>query len=237
MASRDDRESRSSSPINSKSVHYSGLKSVADVGENERHFKRSRENELSTSNKTSNGNEATVYRDKSGRKTDVVNDHKKAEAADVSKRLKIDDAQYEWGKGSVQKKEMEANAEEMRILASEPFARKVDDPRLEASRKAELRNGDPMARYIEKQRHKESRSSTSDRRSESGSLIKSSFACSGKKPVYDGPRPAPNRMGIIPGYRWDAIDRGNGYEKRIMTKINDKASTRDDEYKWSVSDL
>ena len=47
----------------------------------------------------------------------------------------------------------------------------------------------------------------------------------------------PTRFGILPGYRWDAVDRGNGFENRLLTKMNDRASLKEDEYKWSVSDL
>ena len=45
------------------------------------------------------------------------------------------------------------------------------------------------------------------------------------------------RFHIFPGYRWDGIDRGNKYEHKILTKSNDRTALKEDEYRWSVSDM
>lgn len=63
------------------------------------------------------------------------------------------EAQYEWGRGKVQKEEAKQWKEEMDNIAAEPFARGVDDARLEAARKAEIRPDDPMAAYVTKVMH------------------------------------------------------------------------------------
>jgi pre-mRNA-splicing factor CWC26 len=57
------------------------------------------------------------------------------------------------------------------------------------------------------------------------------------RPVYRGPAAPPNRFGIRPGYRWDAIDRGNGFERDLLKKVSDRGSLKEDEYRWSVSDM
>ena len=57
------------------------------------------------------------------------------------------------------------------------------------------------------------------------------------KPIYQGPPPPPNRFGILPGYRWDGVDRSNGYEKKFFERINAKKALQEESYKWSVEDL
>ena len=39
-----------------------------------------------------------------------------------------------------------------------------------------------------------------------------------------------NRYGIKPGYMWDGVDRGNGYEKRFLAKMNEAEYGEDDKY-------
>jgi pre-mRNA-splicing factor CWC26 len=209
--------------------HSTGLQSAREFGENERKLKRIRDAEMMAIDEKQSGKDAqTVYRNKSGEKIDAMTEFMKKQSIDFAKKHKIEEAQYEWGKGSVQKKEIEDAAKEMALLANEPFARTADDPRREASLKEQIRDGDPMASYFSRQREKVSAIA------ETPTAGDSSVAA---KPKYKGPAPAPNRMGIRPGYRWDAVDRGNGFEKRVMQKMNERSSLREDEYKWSVSDL
>lgn len=107
----------------------------------------------------------------------------------------------------------------------------VDDPKLEKMRKEALRDGDPMAEYFAKNQEKE--------RSRRGKDSSSEGIGNGAtaKPLYKGPNPTPNRFGIRPGYRWDAIDRGNGFEKKVLLSLSEKSALKEDEYKWRVSDL
>ncbi len=124
----------------------------------------------------------------------------------------------------------------------------MDNDRLEAVRKEVIRDGDPMAAYFAQQQREQeeqeeqqqgentviamdveggNRNSNSNR----NQVLKS------KKPMYSGPTPAPNRFMIRPGYRWDAVDRGNSYEHKVLTRNNDRNALKEDEYKWSVSDM
>ena len=57
------------------------------------------------------------------------------------------------------------------------------------------------------------------------------------KPVYRGPEPPPNRFGIRPGYRWDGVERSNGFEKLYFTKLSEKKALKDMAYKWSVENM
>lgn len=71
--------------------------------------------------------------------------------------MKVEEAkeQFAWGRGKVQKEEEQQWKEELENIAAEPFARTVDDTRLEDARKAEIRPDDPMAAYMAKVRRRD----------------------------------------------------------------------------------
>jgi pre-mRNA-splicing factor CWC26 len=239
--------------------HTAGIHSAASFGEAERSLKRQRDADMAEFNSKSGGSEQvaeTVYRDKKGKKLDMLSEFMKQQSTTEGKKQIVEQAQIEWGVGSVQKKAMEQTKQELLEIASEPFARTVDNPKLERMRKEALRDGDPMAQYFsakkekeqeqryaeedaeEERREKEQQAGSSSKSSVYG-VGRSSTSTRSRKPPYKGPEPAPNRFGIRPGYRWDAVDRSSEsrFEHRVMLKMNERGSLKDDAYKWSVSDL
>lgn len=205
------------------SGHRAGVQSAESFGRAERELRRARDEGLAELDQQPG---ETVYRDRRGRKLDMLNEFMRQQELADGKRAKIEQAQFEWGRGASAKQQREDALRELAEIADEPFARTADDPKLEKMRKETIREGDPMAQYFQKKR---------DRREVDPALgVRTSRT---GKPLYTGPNPTPNRFGIRPGYRWDAVDRGNGFEHRVLTQINERRANKDDEYKYSVSDL
>lgn len=209
------------------SSHRPGIHTGEEFGATERNLKRKRDEELAQYSGR-NGQEETVYRDKSGRKMDMVSEYMKQKTSTEVQKKALEEAQQEWGKGTVQKQDRAERARDFEELRNEPFARSINDPKLERMRKEVVRDGDPMAEYFQMKKEKAQASSKID---------PSTGRSTSNKPIYRGPNPTPNRFNIRPGYRWDAIDRSNGFEKRMLTKMNEKSAFNEDDYKWRVSDL
>ncbi|CAM5121645.1 unnamed protein product [Natator depressus] len=162
-------------------------------------------------------NAETVFRDKSGRKRDLMQERleqqKKAEA-----KSERDELYAKWGKGLAQSRQQQQNVEDAVKEMQKPLARYIDDQDLDQMLREKEREGDPMANFIKKKKAKESK----DKR---------------EKPRYNGPAPPLNRFNLWPGYRWDGVDRSNGFEQKRFARLASKKAVQELAYKWSVEDM
>jgi pre-mRNA-splicing factor CWC26 len=160
----------------------------------------------------------TVYRDADGRKVDAEELKKTKETLKIS-----EEEQRKLNRGRVQKEQDEAKKREFEELQHSSFARHVDDAALDDMQKNAVREGDPMAQQV-----------LSNKR---GSQQPAAGQHQNVRPVYKGPAPKPNRYGIRPGYRWDGVDRGNGFEDKLLASQFSAQLKREEAYKWSTADM
>ncbi|XP_066101382.1 BUD13 homolog isoform X2 [Saccopteryx bilineata] len=159
----------------------------------------------------------TVFRDKSGRKRNLklerLEQRRKAE-----KDSKRNELYAQWGKGLVQSRQQQQNVEDAIKEMQKPLARYIDDEDLDRMLREQEREGDPMANFIKKNKAKENKNKKA-------------------RPRYSGPAPPPNRFNIWPGYRWDGVDRSNGFEQKRFARLASKKAVEELAYKWSVEDM
>ncbi|MEE6525648.1 hypothetical protein FKM82_025803, partial [Ascaphus truei] len=87
-----------------------------------------------------------------------------------------------------QKQQQNQNLEDAAREIEKPLARYIDDTDLDKMLREQERDGDPMAKFLSNKKAKESKEKRA-------------------RPKYTGPNPPPNRFNILPGYRWDGVDR------------------------------
>ncbi|KAF2863908.1 hypothetical protein K470DRAFT_209877 [Piedraia hortae CBS 480.64] len=132
----------------------------------------------------------TVYRDASGR---IVN---LAEKRDEMREKAAEEKrrEVERQQGEVQKQLKEDRRRELEEVKTMGVARYADDKRMNEELKAQERWNDPMAGLVRPSGRRE-------------------------KKVYKGAF-EPNRYGIKPGWKWDGVDRGNGFERKWFAARN-----------------
>ena len=136
---------------------------------------------------------ATVYRDKSGRKVDIQSTQLENESRlqEAARQKELD---RDFARGMAQKQQQEELEAKIQAEKSKSFAVYDDDVERNAALQDKSRFGDPMAFMAQKSNNNPV----------------------SRYPAYKGPAGPANRFGILPGYRWDGIDRGNGYEKNLV---------------------
>ncbi|KAK9474401.1 Pre-mRNA-splicing factor of RES complex-domain-containing protein [Dipodascopsis tothii] len=153
----------------------------------------------------------TVYRDASGRRIDInvyrARLQREQEQEAERKRLAAE-KEKELNKGLVQEIQKREAEEHEREIAAKSFSMYADDKELNARQKEEEHWEDPAAAFLSKK--KEEKKSTT-----------------GLK-LFHGHFP-PNRYNIAPGYRWDGVDRSNGFEVRYLERHHKEEQSKKDE--------
>lgn len=155
----------------------------------------------------------TIYRDASGRVINVA--MKRAEArkkAEEEERKQLEKEKA--ARGDVQNAEAAKRKQQLQDAKTMNIARYADDEELNDELKERGHWNDPASGFLRKK--KAGRSITG-------------------KPLYQGAF-QPNRYGIRPGYRWDGVDRGNGFEGQWFSSRNRKANVEKLEYQWQQDD-
>lgn len=197
------------------SGHRAGLQTVEGFSRTEARMQQSRRAQAQTM-VDQYGMGDTVYRDEKGRKVDQpVKTKKVAELTEQEQRV--------LHVGRVQRDHAQAQQQQMAEMQHSAFARHADDSRLEEIKKEDIREGDPMAMYAAKKK--------------GSSKVAKHASADSQKPVYKGPRAKPNRFGIRPGFRWDGVDRGNGFEDRLLERQFSRQHQQEQSYRQSSADM
>jgi pre-mRNA-splicing factor CWC26 len=157
----------------------------------------------------------TIYRDASGRIINVAMKRAELRAkAEEEERKKVEE--LESRKGDVQRREKEERLQALRDVKVQGVARHADDETM----KERQRWNDPMAQLLATKKS-------------SGKAKVAKSKSSGKS--YMGAA-EPNRYGIRPGWRWDGVDRSNGFEKKWFAARNAAKDRKDLEYAWQMDE-
>ncbi|KAI5852908.1 Pre-mRNA-splicing factor of RES complex-domain-containing protein [Morchella snyderi] len=191
---------------------HAGLQTAAQVTAQ---LEQQRKAELARFNaqdprETGKGQE-TIYRDASGRIINIAmarqEARKKLEEEEAKKRHVV-----EQNKGELQAVQREERKKELEEAKYMTLARYADDKELNEEMKEKELWNDPAAAFLTNKKKGLSKTG---------------------RPLYKGAAP-PNRYHILPGHRWDGVDRGNGFEKKWFQAQNVRKNRAQLEHDWQT---
>ncbi|KAK1635484.1 Pre-mRNA-splicing factor of RES complex-domain-containing protein [Colletotrichum phormii] len=198
---------------------HAGLQSAAAVSAQLRRRQQAEEAEFAKLRKHGK-EEETVYRDATGRRVDVS--MKRAEARKLALEAEEKERLAKLApKGDVQLENARKRREALEDAKLMTFARTADDVEMNNELKEQERWNDPMAQFL------------SEKTGGGGAGAKGKKGK--RRPVYAGAAP-PNRYGIKPGYRWDGVDRSNGFEGDRFKAINRRERNKGLDYAWQMDE-
>ncbi|KAG0221568.1 hypothetical protein BGX31_009736 [Mortierella sp. GBA43] len=208
--------SRSRSAERMSSGASVGLQSAASVRRDMDRKQREQLDRMRSLDPVKSGRDAeTVHRDAQGRKIDRVQE--KIEKAEAARReIEKQERYMEWGKGLVQREEEADRKKREEEEKLKPLARYKDDEEMNEEMKDRERWNDPAAMFL--------------------TGTKKAKKAARRYPLFQGNIP-PNRFNIRPGYRWDGVDRSNGFEKSYFERINAQKHRAEEAHLWSVEDM
>lgn len=213
--SKDNKNNKKDKAVRMSDGSLAGLQAGKDLKLDAKRKQKAQQEMLSRMTSEESGKYAkTIYRDKYGKKVDLAVEKARLAAEQRQKEAEAEKDMV-WGKGLVQQREREEMVKKLKQERDRSFAVYRDDKELNEEQMEKDRWGDPMAKLIKK---KSSKNKTI-------------------RPKYNGPPPPPNRFNIEPGYRWDGVDRSNGFEEKYFQMKNQKESTSEVAYKWSTEDM
>ncbi|KAH0844995.1 Pre-mRNA-splicing factor cwc26 [Fonsecaea pedrosoi] len=214
-----------------------GLQTAADTAALVEKEEREKQKELESLNSRTKSRkhkdrsvkeEETIYRDATGRRIDISLKRAEARAA-AEEKARAERKAKEDAMGDVQRREREERRKELEEAKFLSLARGVDDEAMNDELRAKIRWDDPMAEYMAQQQAEEA---ATDR----AVSTKNSGRVAVRKKVYTGPPAAPNRYGILPGWRWDGVDRSNGFEKEWFQARSKRGREEELRYQWQMDE-
>uniref|UniRef100_A0AC34FHW2 BUD13 homolog n=1 Tax=Panagrolaimus sp. ES5 TaxID=591445 RepID=A0AC34FHW2_9BILA len=147
-----------------------------------------------------------------GRNRKGTKEDEDKKAREEKKNEELKEKYEKWNRGITQLKQREAQVQEEERVMKEGFSRYADDEAMNEHLRDEILPEDPMAALISKKREKvEMRKG----------LV---------YPSYKGHWP-PNRYNIAPGYRWDGVNRSNGFEAQLSLAGNKRKADEEAAYR------
>tara|TARA_B100000795_G_C22579477_1_gene353221 strand:- start:86 stop:664 length:579 start_codon:yes stop_codon:yes gene_type:complete len=191
----------------------SGLVSAEEFQKNHEKQQKKKQKELkrieAARKKAGHGNDhnKVIHRDGQGNIIDI-------KATKIEREIAKKKEEKLWTSGKAQREKLMQQFEHMQDMAEAPFAQYSNNANSSRDDKLKSRSrvDDPMAQFDLKKDDEDDSSSSS--------------SSSSKKKLYRGPPAPSNRFNVLPGYRWDGVDRGNGFEAKVIESLRRSGKMR-----------